>query len=300
MNAYIFNIQKFSIHDGPGIRTTVFFKGCNLRCRWCANPESQRLKPQLTLDRGKCMLCLRCSDACARKARKAVERGVYVDTDKCTLCGTCALICPAQAIGMEGSCMRMEDVLSELLKDKPFYDHSGGGVTFSGGEVLVQQEFAVELARALHENGVHVAVETAAAVPKERFSAFLKEIDYVFVDLKHYDSARHREGTGQGNERILENIRALAASGIEYMIRIPVIPGFNDALEDARGFASLLREMGIYRAQLLPFHQLGERKYALLGMDYDFAGQKQLRREDLEQYRRIFEKNGIDAQMQGG
>ena len=295
MQGYIFNIQKFSIHDGPGIRSTVFFKGCNLRCKWCANPESQCMLPQMTLDREKCMGCMACVEACPSHARWAKDAYPAVNADSCTGCGACIAKCPAQAIGREGNSLSVEDVLEEVLKDKPFYDHSGGGVTFSGGEALCQQEFAAELARALHEKGVHVAIETAAAVPNPAFCAFIKEIDYAFVDLKHYDGKKHLEGTGADNEAVIENIRSLVESGLEYTIRIPVIPGYNDALDDARGFAALLHELGIERVQLLPFHQLGERKYALLGMDYALAGRAQLHGEDLQNYRDIFEEYGIEA-----
>ena len=295
MEATIFNIQKFSIHDGPGIRTSVFFKGCNLHCKWCANPESQCIAPQLTLDRRKCSACLRCVESCAVHARCCSGDQPTVDAEKCTLCGECMRNCPVQAIGMEGRIVTAEDLLTEVMKDKPFYDHSGGGVTFSGGEPLMQLDFAVEFAKKLHEQGVHVAIETAAAVPNERFCAMLRELDYAFVDLKHYDSARHREGTGLGNGLVLENIRSLARSGIEYTIRIPVIPGYNDAIEDARGFASCLASLGVQRVQMLPFHQLGEQKYSLLGMNYAYNGTAQLHREDLMMYQKTFIENGIEA-----
>lgn len=295
MEGYIFNIQKFSLHDGPGIRTTVFFKGCNLRCKWCANPESQLPRPQMTLDIGKCRGCAACVNACAHGARSMQDGRPVIDIVKCTGCGACVQICPAQAIAVEGRRVSVRDVLEECIKDKSFYDHSGGGVTFSGGELFLQQAFATELARALRANGIRVAVETAAAVDPDRFSAFLGEIDYAFVDLKHYDSEAHRTGTGVGNEQIIENIRTLAHSGLDYTIRIPIIPGYNDSEEDAFGFAELLADLGVKRVQLLPFHQLGERKYQLLGMDYAYAGQKQLHREDLQSYCGIFTRHGIET-----
>lgn len=193
--------------------------------------------------------------------------------------------------------MTVEEVLREALKDDAFYRQSGGGVTFSGGEPLLQQEFATALAWALHENDVPVAIETAAAVPGERFRAFLREVDYVHVDLKHYDSARHRAGTGVGNEQIIENICAVRDNGLPYLVRIPVIPGYNASLEDAAGFAGLLTSIGVGRVQLLPFHQLGERKYSLLGREYAHAGQPQLHREDLKQYQQIMLRHGLDAQL---
>lgn len=297
MEGYIFNIQKFSLHDGPGIRTTIFFKGCNLHCAWCANPESQQLHPQTTLDAQKCLGCMACVIACASGARLAAQNLPKVDFQKCTGCGACVQACPAQAIGLEGRRVSVQDVLQEALKDKPFYDQSGGGVSFSGGEVLLQQEFATALARELHAHGVHVAIETAAAVPEDQFQRFLKEIDYVFMDLKHYDDARHREGTGIGNGKIIANLRSLIASGLDYTVRIPVIPNYNDAIADAHGFASLLKELGAAHVQLLPFHQLGERKYQLLHRDYAYAGKPQLHREDLQNYRNIFMQYGIEAQL---
>ena len=297
MIGHIFNIQKFSLHDGPGIRTTVFFKGCNLRCSWCANPESQQMRTQLTLDREKCVGCGRCASLCPSEARVLSNGLPSVDAAACRLCGRCMEACPSRAIGREGSDMTVEEALCEALKDVAFYRQSGGGVTFSGGEVLLQQEFATALARALHENGVSVAIETAAAVPGERFRDFLREVDYVYVDLKHYDSARHRAGTGVGNEQIIENICSVRDSGLPYTVRIPVIPGYNDALADAEGFARLLTSIGIGRVQLLPFHQLGERKYSLLGREYAHAGQAQLHTEDLKQYQQIMLRHGLDAQL---
>jgi len=295
MRGNIFNIQKFCLHDGPGIRTTVFFKGCNLRCAWCANPESQQTGMQLTLDRKKCTACARCVNICPTRAREIVDGRLCFNQDLCSGCGLCIGQCPVQAIGREGRSVSAHEVAQEVLKDQVFYAHSGGGVTFSGGEVLMQQEFAVELARLMRAQGVHVAIETAASVPMEQFSAFLNEIDYAIIDLKHYDDAAHRRGTGLGNADILKNILAVQKSGLGFLVRIPVIPGFNASLEDAQRFVQLLKEMDIHEVQLLPFHQLGERKYALLDREYAFAGAPQLHREDLLEYAAVFEKNGVHA-----
>ena len=295
MEGFIFNIQKFCLHDGPGIRTTVFFKGCNLRCKWCANPESQQMRQQLTLDKRKCTGCGKCVAACPQGAR-SVDRGVCrVDAALCNGCRACLQVCPSRAIGSEGRTVSVEEVLEEALKDKVFYDTSGGGVTFSGGEVLLQRDFATALARRLRENGVHVAVETAAAVPLEAFSAFLQEVDYVLMDLKHYDSDAHKTGTGVDNRQILENLRYLKDSGKPFLVRIPVIPGFNDSLADAQAFGKLLKELEIPEVQLLPFHQLGRHKYDLLNMQYAYAGTPQLHTEDLEAYRRQLVCQGIEV-----
>ena len=241
MKASLFNIQKFCLNDGPGIRTTVFFGGCNLRCRWCANPE-------------------------------------------------CHLRSGQREYGLE-------ELLAEVLKDKVFYDKSGGGVTLSGGEVLTQAEFALEFCRLLHENGVRTAAETAGNVPAALFGRFLRETDFVFMDLKHHDSARHREGTGVGNEQILENLERLVRSGVEYRVRIPVIPGFNDSPEDAEAFCRVLEKLGVRHLELLPFHQFGEGKYQKHGLPYAYAGVPRLTREQLAPYFEIFRARLPDVIM---
>lgn len=245
---YIFNIQKFCLHDGAGIRTDVFFCGCNLRCKWCANPESQFPFSDAR------------SEACEYTA---------------------------------------EEILAEVLKDKPFYDKSGGGVTLTGGDLFMQYAFALELISALKGAGIHVAIETAGSVSAEKFVALTEKVDFVFIDCKHYDEQKHREGTGVSNRLILQNIRSLAASGRDYCVRIPVIPGYNDSLEDARAFCHLFREMGITRVQLLPFHQFGEKKYEKLGLAYAYKGIPQMHKEELAAHRAIFAEEGFDVQIGG-
>jgi len=246
MKARIFNIQRFSLHDGAGIRTNVFFQGCNLRCAWCANPESQAVKD----------------------APGAREWGV-------------------------------EELADELIKDKPFFDRSGGGVTLTGGEPLLQADFVVLLCQRLHGLGVRVAVETAACVPADTFAKAVAALDLIHIDLKHYDEEAHRRGAGVGLAQILENIRFALASGVRTILRIPVIPGFNDAEADARGFARLLTALGAGEVHLLPFHQMGESKYGKLGMPYAFAGKKQLHEEDLEAFEAILLEAGLKAQIGG-
>ncbi len=246
MKARIFNIQRFSLHDGAGIRTNVFFQGCNLRCAWCANPESQAV-----------------TDAPGAK-----EWGV-------------------------------EELADELIKDKPFFDKSGGGVTLTGGEPLLQADFAVALCRRLHELGVRVAVETAACVPPDAFRRAAQALDLIHIDLKHYDEESHRRGAGVGLKLILENIRTALASGVPTVLRIPVIPGYNDSEADAHGFARLLTALGAMEVHLLPFHQMGESKYEKLGMAYAFAGKKQLHEEDLAAFEAILSEAGLKVQIGG-
>ena len=297
MKGHIFNIQKFCLHDGPGIRTTVFFKGCNLRCRWCSNPESQQMAVQLTLDKSKCAGCGACVAACPQKARSMEEGFSKVNAALCNRCGVCLENCPGGAIAVEGKLVELEQVLAEVKKDKVFYDTSGGGVTLSGGEVLLQLPFALALARRLREENIHVAVETAGAVPETQFAELVSEVDYVLMDLKHYDSASHRAGTGLGNAQVLANLRLLQKSGVPFLVRIPVIPGFNDALEDGASFARLLKKMEVKQVQLLPFHRLGCHKYELLGLSYDYANTPSMNAEDLTDYGREFTRLGIEVMI---
>lgn len=295
MTGHIFNIQKFCLHDGPGIRTTVFFKGCNLRCKWCANPESQKSEHQITLDTGKCTACGKCVDVCTMEARTIQDGTLFVDAQRCAACGGCLTACMNGAIGKEGRRVTAEEVVKEVLKDKAFYDHSGGGVTFSGGEVLLQKDFAKHLAEMLRQQSVSIAIETAGAVPEKVFREMLCWTDYVLMDLKHYDSQAHMVGTGVDNRQILENVQILRDSDLPFLIRIPVIPGFNDRVEDAEAFGKLLKRLDISQVELLPFHQLGQHKYAQLHMDYDYADCSQLHHEDLTQYREVLEHYDLEV-----
>jgi pyruvate formate lyase activating enzyme len=257
----LFNIQKYSIHDGPGIRTVVFFKGCPLRCAWCANPESQGF-------------------------------GVLSESQNSGL----SPVDPS----LGGRLYSLDEVARICLQDRVFYEESGGGVTLSGGEVLSQPGFAEALLLRLGEEGTHRAIETSGHAPAQVFARIAERTDLILFDIKHHDEALHREGTGVETGYIMENFRsALAAEaagrGPELLPRIPVIPGYNDSLRDAAAFVSLLKESGAGKVQLLPFHQFGQNKYSLLGMEYPFAEKKALHPEDLESYRAVFEQHGIHA-----
>lgn len=293
--ALIFNIQKFSLHDGPGIRTTVFLKGCPLRCRWCANPESQSARMQLLYDRAKCLRCGRCAAGCPGGAISMAADGIHIDEKKCISCGSCAAGCPGDALSVEGKPMAVDEVLRVCMQDAMFYEESGGGVTLSGGEPLCHPEFALALLTALKQRGIHTAVETTGCVAADVFDRVTAQADLLLFDVKHPDSERHMWGTGVGNGQILDNLRRAIAAGKAVLPRIPVIPGFNDSPDTAKRFAALLTDAGAKRAQLLPFHQFGEKKYALLGRDYDMSNVKPLHEEDLEGFRRILCDAGIDC-----
>lgn len=293
--ALVFNIQKFSIHDGPGIRTTVFVKGCPLRCRWCANPESQLPQAQVRWDKALCVGCGKCAAVCAAGALTLGADGVKIAMEKCTGCGRCADACAAHALTLDGRAMDVDEVVRVCLQDQMFYEESGGGVTISGGEPLMHPDFTLALLTELRKKGIHTALETTGFASPEVFDRVSAAADLLLFDVKHHDSARHMQGTGVPNEPIADNLRRAIAAGKAVLPRIPVIPGFNDSLADAQGFAALLKSVGAARAQLLPFHQLGEKKYEMLGMDYALHELKPLHEEDLQEFQKTMKNGGIDV-----
>ena len=219
LQARIFNIQKFSVNDGPGIRTTVFFKGCPLRCRWCSNPESQLKTPQLMWDESKCCGCQTCTRTCENNAITWEADHIILHPEKCKACLSCIEKCPTGALTEEGRMVTVEEVLGECLKDQPFYEESGGGVTLSGGEALLWPDFCIELLQKLHEHGIHTAIETTAYAAPETFQAVARHLDYLFIDMKHYDKEKHLLGTGVDNERILANMKWAIENGKEVLPR---------------------------------------------------------------------------------
>jgi pyruvate formate lyase activating enzyme len=298
-SATVFNIQKFSLNDGPGIRTVVFLKGCPLRCAWCANPESQHRAPQLEWKESACIGCAAC--LVAAPGVKAAEHAGKRHVDVRTLRGdseqaqAAVAACPTHALTCTGESKTVDEVLHVCLQDKPFYEDSGGGVTLSGGEALTWPDFCEELLRRLHEEGVDTCIETEAHVPAEVFRRIAPLLDHLLVDLKHVDPDKIRTHTGGDANLMLGNLRWAIAHHPDVLPRTPVIPGFNDTPDDARAMARWLREVGASRVQLLPFHSFGESKYVLLDMDYSLHGTKSLRPEDLEDYRQIYLNEGVEA-----
>ena len=251
----IFNIQRFSIHDGPGIRTTVFFKGCNLKCLWCHNPESRSAAPQLLFYARKCAGCGACASVCGN-----------THTPACTGCGACVSVCRHGAREISGRTETAEAVCSVLLRDRAFYETSGGGVTLSGGEPLLQPDFACEILRLCKEAGLHTAIETAANVPWETFERILPLTDLVLCDVKGAHEALHKQNTGVSNRRILENAEKLKRSGSEIRFRMPYVPGFTDGELPA---VRALTEG--FPLELMAYHNIGAGKYEALGIPYPCA-----------------------------
>lgn len=291
----IFNIQKFSVNDGPGIRTVVFFKGCPLRCCWCANPESQLAKPQILWNQKKCIHCHHCVDICPSNAVSTKNEYIIFDPLKCSNCQICVSECPQKALETNGYLKTVKEVMDIVMQDLVFYEESGGGITLSGGEILSQPEFAIELLLASKNQGLHTCCETTGFAKPELFRKVIEYVDYILFDIKHWDLKAHKTGTGITNELPLANIKYAIDAGKEVLPRIPVIPGFNNSLEDALKLAETLHSVGAKRCQLLPFHQFGENKYHLLNYSYEYENVPSLHREDLQEYIQIFLDTNIDA-----
>lgn len=291
----IFNIQKFSIHDGPGIRTTIFLKGCPLRCKWCANPESQSANVQILWDQKKCVHCLQCVKSCMHQAISCREGEIHIDEALCQGCLNCVSTCLQSALSNEGETKEIEEIVRIALQDRDFYEESGGGITISGGEGMSQPDFLKELVKELKKHNLHLAIETTGYIPKETFHKLAPLFDLLLFDVKHYDTNRHFEGTGVHNEQIINNLKWAFHQGLEILPRIPVIPSFNDSIQDAAGLASLLTEIGLKKVQLLPFHQFGERKYEMMHKEYAYKNVKALQKEDLTEYQNEFIKKGLDC-----
>ena len=254
--AIFFDIQRNSFVDGPGIRTTVFFKGCNLKCAWCHNPESQSAKPQMMFYKDKCTGCGKCKSVCP------------YHLEQCELCGKCTLYCPVDARKVCGKEHTVDEVLKEVLKDKAFYETSGGGVTFSGGECMLQIDFLAEILKKCKENGIHTAVDTAGHIPFESFEKILPYTDLFLYDIKIFDSQKHKQYVGVGNELILENLKKLFERKAKLWIRIPIIPDVNDSIEEIRKIKDFLKTIGTAeKIELLPYHTMGENKYRAIGKE---------------------------------
>jgi pyruvate formate lyase activating enzyme len=267
LKGVIFNIQRYSIHDGPGIRTTLFLKGCPLKCFWCQNPESQRKKPEVFLYKDRCTGCGQCVAACSTGASRLLEKKSTIDRDKCIGCGECVGVCPNEARKLMGRSMTVDKVMQEVVKDSKFYEDSGGGVTLSGGEPTAQPQFALAVLRNCKEAGLHTTLETCGYVSWQTMDKLLEYTDLVLYDVKCLDAKKHYAATGRSNAIILQNIKRIAGYK-PIRVRVPMIPGFNDSSHEVRAIANFVKkELGSIEIELLSYNKLGESKCNLLDRD---------------------------------
>ena len=306
LTAPIFNIQSFCIHDGPGIRSTVFVKGCPLRCLWCANPESNSSKPELMTYASKCTGCGRCVAACARGAiaigpsADGKKMIAITDRSRCINCGQCVIACRNDARELAGKLMTVREVMDQVAGDKLFYDDSGGGMTISGGEALAHADFSAHLFAAAHEQGISTAIESCSYAKRETVDFVYPHVDIALLDVKHMDSETHRKLVGVPNELILENIRHIHNDlRVPVIIRVPTIPGYNDSEENIRRTAQFAHSLGEdVSLNLLPFHKLGESKNESLGHPFSL-GIEAPSAEHMQKLLAVVEDCGVKAQIGG-
>lgn len=270
----VFDIQRFSVHDGPGIRTTVFLKGCPLHCLWCQNPESISYLPEITFIATKCIDCGKCLRVCTEEAiQVSGRRGRIIDRLRCSLCGECIETCYSGALSIIGRYMTVPEVLAEVDRDRDFYVNSGGGVTFSGGEPTAQPLFLAALCQQAQARRLHTTVDTCGQMRWDTLRSILRHVNLVLYDLKHMDSSEHRRLTGVPNELILENLQRICALGLPVHVRIPLVPGCNDSPENIEATAAFVRGLPNIRSlDILPYHRLGEPKWRQLDQPYDLHG----------------------------
>ena len=266
------NIQKYCIQDGPGIRTTVFLKGCPLNCWWCHNPESRSPEPEVVVVESRCVRCGQCIKVCPEADSTTIDAGLPKTIDNCTLCGACVEACPSGARQMIGQMMTVDDVLREVARDCLFYDDSGGGVTFSGGEPLMQPEFLKALLEACKAKGIHTAVDTCGYAPSKCLAAIAPLTDIFLYDVKLINDTKHIEFTGVSNKLILDNLTSLGHIHDNIWIRIPVIPGLNDSAEELEDVARFVASVqGVRQVNLLPYHKTGIHTFKRLGQEYHLS-----------------------------
>ena len=284
----VFNIQGYSVQDGPGIRTTVFLTGCPLKCQWCSNIESQASSPQLAFIRKLCTLCGRCVQACPEGAISINWDDVKVERNLCTYCGKCVEVCHPAALKIWGEEISVGEALQEVKKDRPFYENSGGGVTLSGGEPLNQPRFALALLQLCHKIGIHTCLDTCGFADPHTLEKALKYTDLVLYDLKHMDSTSHQQLTGVPNQLILDNAKLIADERIPMIIRVPLIPMINDSEENISSIAAFTRSLrSVHQIDLLPYHRFGISKYEALDHTYALSSLPSPGKEAVERAKHI-------------
>ena len=292
----IFDIQRHSTEDGPGIRTTVFFKGCVMHCPWCHNPESIKARPELVWYGSKCIGAGHCIDACPKDALSISESGISIDRSKCDSCGKCVLVCPSDALEILGERYTVDDVAVKILREKVFYEKSGGGVTVSGGEPALQAPFVMALAKVLQEAGVHLAMETCAGIKWDILELIVNLVDLVLIDLKIMDEDTHLKTLGIPLELVLENTQKIAKLGKPIWVRTPIIPGYTDNDENIRKIARFIKENlpTVERYEILAFNNLCSSKYERLGRDWELETAEQITENQMELFADVARMEGLN------
>ena len=290
----ITGIQRFSLHDGPGIRTVVFFKGCPLRCFWCHNPETWAMKSELLFYQARCFNCGLCVDTCPEKAHSMQQEEHKFDRSLCKACGLCIDNCPAKALEITGELWDADTLVDELIKDKNYYTNSKGGVTLSGGEPVSQADFVVTVLKKLKKHGINRAVETSGFCEKETLKKIIPHLDLVIMDIKHIDDNKHKKYTGQSNEQILDNALFLSKTDIPLIIRTPIIPDFNDNIKDIGKIADYIKSFdNLQYYELIGFHNYSENKFCSLDINFETKNIIPPSRDKLEELANAAEMKGV-------
>jgi len=296
----VFNIQRCSVHDGPGIRTTVFLKGCPLSCSWCHNPEGIDETPVLMISADRCLTCGACSEACPVENGGAVPAGQHWDRSACIRCGSCVEACPADARELVGRDYEVDELVDELERDRVFFDTSGGGVTFSGGEPLAQSEFLIDCLRECRQRGLHTTIDTCGLAPRETLLDVARLGDLVLYDLKHMDPERHRSETGADNRLVLDNLQALSENNLEVWVRVPLIPGFNDDAANIEATGVFLEGLpSRHRVFVLPYHGIANGKRSRLEDVADRPGLHSPGREAIGAVAEALTKHNLEVTIGG-
>ena len=294
----VLSISRMTVHNGPGIRTLVLFKGCPLHCLWCSTPESQSDEPEIAVFSDKCIHCNECLAVCPARAIRLDRHSVSIDRAACDGCGKCVSVCNAEALRLLGREMTVAELTAELCKDAIVFRHSRGGVTLSGGEPLLQPEFAVPLVKALAEAGIGVGIDTCAYVPRATIERVLPYVDFFLWDVKLVNEPRHRDLTGVSNRRILGNLRFVSQRGVPVYIRIPLIPGYTDGEEDIEAICRLASGLAsVVEVDLLPLHHLGKARYLSLGREYPIEGVPTIAEAVLRERKRLVESHGLTCNI---